>query len=281
MSRAVPTDLAAHLAGEVTTLALLWRIVRRDGVILGFTSHDRDLEMEGVTYRAVPSFLPSAFVSNADFEAGDIELSGMLANGAVTQADLAAGRYDFARLHVSLVNWARPGDGVLALAAGTLGAVRWEDGAFRAELSTDSARFAQPVTERFSPECRADLGDRRCRVDLARYRVTARVTGAADRSRFSASGLVATADWYAYGRLRWITGRNAGLGAEVLGSGGGEVRLREPMRADINPGDLFTLTAGCDRRFATCAGKFGNGANFRGEPHVPGLDAMLDYPDAR
>lgn len=281
MSRTIAPGLAAHLAGEVTSLAVLWRIARRDGVIFGFTSHDRNIAVDGVTYRAAPSFLPSAFVSTAGFEAGDIELSGMLTSGAVTEADLAAGRFDFARLTVSLLNWAQPGDGEIPLATGTLGAVRWEDGAFRAELHTDSARFAQGVTESYSPECRADFGDRRCRVDLAKHRVTARVTAAAGRSEFSGTGLVPTANWYAYGRLRWLTGANAGLGAEVLSSCGGMVRLKEPMRAAIATGDVFALTAGCDRRFATCTGKFGNGANFRAEPHVPGLDAMLDYPDAR
>lgn len=285
MSRTIAPGLAAHLTGDVTSLAVLWRIVRRDGVIFGFTSHDRDIAVDGVVYRAVPSFLPSAFVSTAAFEAGDIELSGMLSSSAVTEADLAAGRFDFARLTVSLMNWAMPGEGSIALATGTLGAVRWEDGAFRAELHTDSARFDQVVTENYSPECRADFGDRRCRVDLAKHRVLARVTGAAGRSEFSGTGvtgaLVAAANWYAYGPLRWLTGGNAGVVGEVLSSAGGTVRLKEPMRGSIAVGDLFLLTAGCDRRFSTCTGKFGNGVNFRGEPHVPGLDAMLDYPDAR
>lgn len=281
MSRVITPELTAHLAGDVTTLAVLWRIVRRDGVILGFTSHDRDIAMDGVVYRATPSFLPSAFVSTADWEAGDIELSGMLTSRAISEADLAGGRFDFARLTVSLVNWAMPGDGEIALATGTLGAVRWEDGAFRADLHTDSARFGQGVTESYSPECRADLGDRRCRVDLAKYRVTGRVIAVASRSEFSATGLVPAANWYAYGRLRWLTGANAGVMTEVFSSSGATVSLRDPMRADISPGDLFQITAGCDRRLSTCTGKFNNGANFRGEPHVPGLDAMLDYPDAR
>lgn len=285
MSRAIPAGLAAHLTAEVTSLAVLWRIARRDGVIFGFTSHDRGIIMDGVVYSAAPSFLPSAFVSTAEFEAGDIELSGMLTSSAVTEADLASGRFDFARLTVSLVNWAQPGDGLIPLATGTLGAVRWEDGAFRAELQTDSARFHQVVTESCSPECRADLGDKRCRVDLSKHRVTARVTGVASRGEFSAIGvegnLVSATNWYAYGRLRWLTGRNAGLAAEVHASGNGTVRLKEAAQATVAPGDLFMLTAGCDRRFATCTGKFGNGMNFRGEPHVPGLDAMLNYPDAR
>ena len=41
---------AEHLAGGVTTLARCWRVVRRDGVSLGFTDHDGDLVFNGVTF---------------------------------------------------------------------------------------------------------------------------------------------------------------------------------------------------------------------------------------
>ncbi|RYE11181.1 MAG: DUF2163 domain-containing protein [Hyphomicrobiales bacterium] len=35
---------------------------------------------------------------------------------------------------------------------------------------------------------------------------------------------------------------------------------------------------GCDRRLATCRERFGNVANFRGFPHIPGNDFVLKYP---
>ena len=38
------------------------------------------------------------------------------------------------------------------------------------------------------------------------------------------------------------------------------------------PGDTFTVTAGCDKQFATCQAKFANAVNFRGFPHMPGND---------
>ena len=41
--KTVSPELAAHLAGAALTLATCWKIERRDGAILGFTSHDRDL----------------------------------------------------------------------------------------------------------------------------------------------------------------------------------------------------------------------------------------------
>ncbi|MBN9305652.1 MAG: hypothetical protein BGO82_04060 [Devosia sp. 67-54] len=37
---------------------------------------------------------------------------------------------------------------------------------------------------------------------------------------------------------------------------------------------------GCDRALATCRDRFGNVANFRGFPHIPGNDFVLRYPQA-
>ncbi len=45
--RAIPSSLAAHLSGEVTTLCRCWRLTRRDGTASGFTDHDRDLTFAG------------------------------------------------------------------------------------------------------------------------------------------------------------------------------------------------------------------------------------------
>ncbi|HUH77035.1 MAG TPA: phage BR0599 family protein, partial [Devosia sp.] len=43
-------------------------------------------------------------------------------------------------------------------------------------------------------------------------------------------------------------------------------------------GDTLRVTAGCDRRFASCKAKFGNAVNFRGFPHIPGSDYVLRHP---
>ena len=48
----------------------------------------------------------------------------------------------------------------------------------------------------------------------------------------------------------------------------------------IDAGDTFTVTAGCDKRFSTCRNRFGNGADFRGFPHIPGNDFVISYPVA-
>ncbi len=40
--RQLTSQTAAALAADATTLCHCWRLARRDGVVLGFTDHDRD-----------------------------------------------------------------------------------------------------------------------------------------------------------------------------------------------------------------------------------------------
>lgn len=55
--------------------------------------------------------------------------------------------------------------------------------------------------------------------------------------------------------------------------------LWEPMPYTIPPGTTYTLTPGCDKTLATCRDVFDNVVNFRGEPHLPGNDALAATPN--
>ena len=85
---------------------------------------------------------------------------------------------------------------------------------------------------------------------------------------------------HGYGRLRWIAGANSGLESAILRSDGVRLTLREPPHFAPASGDLVEISEGCDKRFETCASRFANAPNFRGEPHLPGMDLLTRYPGA-
>ena len=58
------------------------------------------------------------------------------------------------------------------------------------------------------------------------------------------------------------------------------VALAEPLPVEIPAGSRAELIEGCDRRLTTCAERFGNAVNFRGEPYLPGNDLLTRYPGA-
>lgn len=284
--RAIPDDLAAHLAAKATTLCRCWRLERSDGVVLGFTDHDRALTFDGTTYEPAGGFDASEATSATGFAIGGLEVGGALASDRLDPADLAGGLYDNAEVLLYLVNWSTPSERML-LRKGHLGEVVRADGAFRAEIRGLAAALDAPNGRAFGHACDADLGDARCGVDLdnAAFRGTGTVAVASDRRRFTASGLAGfETGWFDRGRFTWTSGDNAGRVAEVRGhrKAGATVTIElwQPAHREIAAGDGFVVTAGCDKLFGTCRAKFANGVNFRGFPHMPGNDFALTYVSA-
>jgi uncharacterized phage protein (TIGR02218 family) len=265
--------------GELITTAFCWRLERRDGAALGFTSHDRDLRLGGLLYRAAPGMLPSAVTLTDGFEIDRLDVAGALTSDAITTDDLAAGRWDGAALTIFLADWEDSDAAPIRIARGELGDISSQGRGFEAELRGPTAILERPVTEQTSPECRAMLGDKRCRVDMAgRTRLTRIVAVPSETELTVASA--AAGDAYAYGRLRWIGGGNSGLESAIASSAGSSLRLREAPHFPIAVGDLVELVEGCDKSLATCSARFANAVNFRGEPHLPGLDLLTRYPGA-
>ncbi len=274
--RAISGTFAARLGAAATTLALCWKIVRRDGVALGLTTHDRALTIGGMVYAATPGAQPSAITWGQAGEAHAMEIVGALTSDGVREADLIAGLYEGAAVSCLLVDWEESDAGTMELVAGTIGAVSAHDGTFTLELLTPLADLNAVAIERYSPTCRAELGDRRCRVDLALRTRVAKVLGVAGVAVATDDALGGT-DTYCFGRMRVLSGAASGRETSVDGSAAGSATLRTAI-SGLAAGERVELREGCDKRFATCRDRFANMANFRGEPHVPGNDGILKYP---
>jgi uncharacterized phage protein (TIGR02218 family) len=271
--------MANFLLRDLTTIAFCWRLERRDGVAVGFTTHDRDLEIGGLAYRAAPGMLPSAIALSDRFDPDSLDVAGALTSNAISERDLMAGRWDGASVSIFMVDWTSPEGEREPLARGVLGDVSVTGNGFSAELRGPTALLDRPVVEQTSPECRAQLGDKRCRVDMAPRVRTTRIAALVDETVFDVAD-AAAGNAYAYGRLRWIGGVNSGLESAMLSSAGARLILREPPPFEPSVGDLVEISEGCDKSLATCIARFGNAANFRGEPHLPGMDLLTRYPGA-
>lgn len=279
--RPIPAALALHLEEGATTLCRCWRLARRDGQVLGFTDHDRDLVVAGDVYRAGSGLEAHETTAELGFAIGGGEVAGALTSDAITEADIAAGVYDDASVERLLVNWADPSQYLVGEVA-SLGEIRREDGAFVAELRGPMHRLDEERGLRFRATCSADLGDVRCGValDAPAFRTSAAVAATDGGLSLTTAGLGAyAAGWFTAGRLVWLTGANAGLSVEVKAHASGgtlaTLDLWQRTARPISPGDTFRVTAGCDKRFATCRDRFSNALRFRGFPHMPGNDFVI------
>jgi len=281
--KSLPEALQAHLRTGATTLCWCWRLERRDGVVLGFTDHDRTLSFQDTTFEASAGFTASELKDTIGLNVDNLDVSGAITSERLDEADLLAGVYDDAEIEIFRVNWQDTAQRVL-MRSGSLGEVRRSDLTFTAEIRGLAHYLQQPHGRLFQYACDADLGDKRCRVELssAAFRGTGTIRNVLEGGRFVVTGFDGVAaQWFVHGLLAFTGGANQGTSFEVryhdVSGIGVTIELwHEPPRA-VQIGDQLTLTAGCDKTLGTCRDKFNNIENFRGFPHIPGVDFVTAY----
>lgn len=204
--RDVPEALAARIESEAARLCHAWIVTLKDGAKLGFTDHDRDLQIEGAICRAGCGWTAGAAHQELGLEAGLASAEGVLDVEGPVEADIVSGRWDGAEVQTWRMDWSEP---ALRVRTG-VGLVRRMIRAgdrLTLEMQGPLARLDMVAGRTFGRLCDAVLGDARCGVETAAF-----------------------------------------------------------------PGQ------GCDKRFGTCGGTFGNAANFRGFPDMPGDDFLFARP---
>lgn len=263
-------------SGELETVATWWRVLRRDGVTLGFATHDRDLWFDGVLHRAAPGIVPSAIRRSANFEPDSAEVEGVLSHDSITGDDLAAGRFDEARVLIGLVDWESSDTQVLY--RGTIGTVTEEAGKFTADLQSRKAELLRDPIPRTSPNCRAPFCGQGCGLSPARYTHEAALIGTDASANCVTVASTAYGPHLAGGTVRWLDGPHAGSVMNIVSAEGPVLMLDELIDDAVAPGMRALLREGCDRTLQTCATRFGNAINFQGEPFLPGNDLVARYP---
>jgi uncharacterized phage protein (TIGR02218 family) len=278
--RILPPALAASLASGLATHCRCWLLTRKDGFALGFTDHDRDLTIGARLFEAQGGFEASAAETEAGLATNGGEIEGALTSARILAEEIEAGLYDGAELRTWLVDWSAPVLDFL-LDVATIGEIRRADGRFIAETRNAFHAYDQERGRLFASGCDAEFGDARCGVNLAAPPLRHfGVIGVTDgRSAFSAAAIESIEPgFFTRGIARFSSGANAGLGVLVKDHrANGEIVLWQALAREIAVGDAFEVTAGCDKRFATCRDRFANAANFRGFPFIPAPDFVLAY----
>jgi uncharacterized phage protein (TIGR02218 family) len=278
-----PQALAEHLSGEVTTVCHCWRVTRADGLVTGYTDHDRRLSVDGTAFEPESGFSASEARSTLGLAVDTVDVEGALSSAHIRDDDIADGLYDGAKVETFLVDWRRPEHFAL-LRTATIGKITRSDQRFVAELESLVHALDQPNGRYVTRACDAELGDKRCTflLDKPGYGGAGTVLSLDGAGTIIVSGIETfEPGWFSHGILTWISGPRAGRSDRI-------VEHRQDMRGvvlimrpgngfAISTGDGFSIKAGCDKTFAACKAKFSNSLNFRGFPHLPGNDAAYGY----
>ena len=276
-------DLFAHLKTGVTHVCRCWDVTRLDGVRLGFTDHDCPLVFDGLTFTPQGGLTARALASSAGLSVDNTSALGVLSDERISEADIAAGRFDGAEVTVWLVCWDDPVARQIQF-RGAIGEITRANGAFEAELNGLAEPLNQPVGRTYLRTCGAVLGDAACSVDLrdAAFVYEHELESPLTEADFAVADAGYADGWFAQGLCEVLTGAGAGLRqairVDALRDGERQIALWAPFPVPLAAGDRLRLTAGCDKRAASCRDKFANFLNFRGFPDMPGEDWLVSVP---
>jgi uncharacterized phage protein (TIGR02218 family) len=276
--------LMEHLQQPVTALAWCWKITRADGMMMGFTSFDQNLSIDGLTYKAATGFFPSAIAQSNQLDVDNQELTSVLDDDNIREQDLVGGKYDFSRMDLFLVNYLdlpqsltlNPPKHVL-LISGIFGEVSHSDRSFKVEARSKAQMLTQKIVEQTSQTCRYRLGDENCKVGLIAYTHLLEVTSISDNRILEIAGtLTLPSGYFAQGLLTFTSGENDGISYTIQSwdAQTQTISLFETAYYQISIGDQFSAIAGCEKTVDACK-RYGNIVNFGGEPHVPGADKIF------
>lgn len=275
------------LTAQTRTVTRCVRIERRDGEVFGLTELDQDLIIDGVTYRSVNGFSPTAIAFNLSFEANNVELSGFI-NDEITLTDLRLGFFDYAQVQVFLVNYldlpssltANPPK-LLLFPVRVFGKVAYSEGQYTAEMMGFSRFLNAKIPRAISPNCRYSFGINqgysKCAVNVDNFASDLTVTDGRNQLSFFANW-AGDDDRFTGGKITWTSGPNAGLTVSIIKQLGTTFFLDQPLPVtpDFIQGEPqnFRALPSCQKTLNACR-SFNNQINFGAEDNIPGLDAYI------
>lgn len=275
--KTIPIALQDELNRSTARLAKCMRIQRRDGNVYGFTTNRKPLTIDGLLYLPTSSFNPTDIASGSNLDTDDVQIEGLLSGNTVTEDDLRAGRWDYAAFRMFTVNWAAPADGVVKDRAGNLGKVTVNLQTFIVELLGMMEAYGTSIGKLTQAGCGTRLGTPECGVTPTSVSGTieaADVSGTNAFFRLHDSARVEASGFFTEGI---ITLEFAGgpIQYEVKTYSPGVWDTKTSIAYDAT-GIAYTMTEGCPGRFQEdCVQRFNNAINFRGQPWLRGIDALI------
>ena len=133
---------------------------------------------------------------------------------------------------------------------------------FEIKCESESIKYNQSLLQMFSKTCRANLGDKKCKVIIEDYKVVCNLL------QVKANVLTCNIDGFEDGYFKYGYLMVAEHKFKIISHVGYQIEI-ENNNFDFLGQKRITLIPACDKNFRTCCYSFNNAVNFRGEPVIP------------
>ena len=160
----LPANMAAQAATGSTTWCRCIKIHSVDGLILGWTDHDRQLSIDigdgdgSIDYEPIDAIEVTSGRIAADLAVDNIEIMGAVDDDRLTAEDIHAGRYEETIATKFECDWSDPAAGQKITFTGPMGFVETKQNMFVFEVRSQSGVLGRKISQTIGPACRKSFG---------------------------------------------------------------------------------------------------------------------------
>lgn len=282
--------ILSRLAQRSLHLTRLYKVILRDGEVHRWAALDATVEFRGETYTPIGGIVAGDASRQIGIADRQQDFRGLLRADAISDDDLRRGRLRGARVWEFSIDHEDPSLGPILEDAYQVSETSWGGAVWTAETVGVTRPLAMSAGRVLGRNCFHDFGAAfgkagvvGCKVNREALKqagkgvlaVTSRVEFALEDTLTGSPGN----DYFAFGRIVWLTGNNAGDEAWIASYSASTrlVTLALPVPNDrpILATDTLDLYPGCDHSYSTCGSRYAATDDFGGSPYVKGNDSAL------
>lgn len=272
----ISNNLKKSLSDDTLNLVRCWKITLKNNKILCFTTSDEDFIYENQKYISIGSNDINDLKTNIDIEEDEAEISNLIISDIIEANDILSGCYDGA--DVELFIFDKKTQEKITLLNGFISDIEYKDNIFNAKVKGLKSKLNKVIGEVYTPLCRCQFCDEKCKLNKENFTFNGEISNLINSVEFETNTLTIInkiEGYFENGVIEFTSGKNIGFKTEVKQSKNNSIILSAELPYELQNGDKFKITAGCNKEFDTCCNVFYNAINFRGEPHLPGINILL------
>jgi len=274
----ITDDLKNVIKNHTTNLVRCWKITLKDGKTIAFTTASEDFIYENLKYNHISADDISTVNTNLDINNDAANFSNFIHSDLIDANDILSGRYDSAKVELFILDLQNLEKGKVVLMTGKISDIQFKNEIFIVNVKGLKDEINKVIGDVYSPLCRAKFCDKKCKLNGANFEFNGQINAVIDNTTFQTRSKIIIEkpnDYFENGIIEFLDGNNVQQKIEIKQFNNGVFMLFTEPPYKLAIGDTFKAIAGCDKRFETCCDKFNNAINFRGEPHLPGIELLL------
>lgn len=164
--KSASAQMITYLEDTCATLSVCLKLTAIDNTVIGFTNYTRDIDFEGVIYRASSGQTPSAIESSSSLSVDNLDVDTVRDPQGILGIDVLNAKWDLADGRLFLINPNDKTAGVVKLRRSTVGKISLARTQITAEMRGMMEHLTKQALDLYSPGCRVDLGSAKCQIRL-------------------------------------------------------------------------------------------------------------------